>query len=50
MGVTYDLVYANGDMEDLGVLARYALDLAIGADENDFELVEDSSCQLCLQG
>ena len=50
MGVTYDLVYANGDMEDLGVLARYALDLAIGADENDFELVVDSSSHVCREG
>lgn len=50
MGVTYDLVYANEDMEDLGVLVRYALDLAIGADENDFELVVDASSHVCREG
>jgi len=50
VGVTYDLVYANEDMEDLGVLVRYALDLAIGADENDFELVVDMSSHVCREG
>lgn len=32
-----DLIYTNANMEDVGVLLAYDLDLAFGADENDFE-------------
>jgi len=32
-----DLIFMNQDKEDLGVLKDYSLDLAFGADENDFE-------------
>lgn len=36
----------NADKEDLGVLQDYTLDLAFGADENDFEckIVKDKHC------
>ena len=32
-----DLIYANANREDVGVLKDYSLDLAYGVDENDFE-------------
>lgn len=32
-----DLIYTNANKEDVGVLLSYDLDLAFGADENDFE-------------
>ena len=31
-----DLIYANNQMEDIGVLLDYEFDLAFGSDENDF--------------
>lgn len=37
-----DLIYMNADREDVGVMQDYELDLAYGADENDFE------CQIVL--
>ena len=33
-----DLIYTNADLVDQGVLQDCMLDLAFGADENDFEL------------
>ena len=36
-----DLVYTNKAGEDVGVILKYALDLAFGSDENDFELEMD---------
>lgn len=50
MDVAYDLVYANADMEDIGVLLDYTLDLAIGADENNFELTVDAANHVCHDG
>lgn len=32
-----DLIYMNSNKEDIGVMQDYALDLAFGMDENDFE-------------
>lgn len=47
-----DLIYTDADRKDVGVLKNYTLDLAFGADENDFELtldVNDYCCQAnCL--
>lgn len=45
-----DLIYANEEMEDLGVLLDYTFDLAIGADENNFELTVDSGSHVCQAG
>ena len=44
-----DLIYMNADKEDIGVMNDYALDLAFGEDENDFEckIVRDKHC--CFQ-
>ena len=50
MDLAYDLIYANADMEDVGVLLDYTLDLAIGSDENDFELVVDAESHVCREG
>lgn len=36
-----DLIYANTDKKDIGVLEPYSFDLAFGKDENDFECVVD---------
>lgn len=43
-----DLIYANSDKKDLGVLHDYKLDLAYGTDENDFEctvLLDNNQCK-----
>lgn len=43
-----DLIYANQDHEDVGVISEYGFDLAYGVDENDFELavsLADSCCE-----
>lgn len=45
-----DLIYANESMEDIGVLLDYVFDLAIGADENNFELIMDSNSHVCRSG
>lgn len=42
-----DLIYTNASREDVGVLHDYTLDLAIGADENDFELVVATDHHCC---
>lgn len=41
-----DLIYMNTDKEDVGVMKDYTLDLAFGADENDFEckIVRSNHC------
>lgn len=45
-----DLIYMNADKEDIGVMNDFTLDLAFGADENDFEckIVRDNHC--CSSG
>lgn len=45
-----DLIYMNSDLEDIGVLNEYDLDLAFGADENDFECQILSSAHCCQPG
>ncbi len=45
-----DLIYADSNREDVGVLHDYAFDLAIGADENDFELTVDQQNHVCRAG
>lgn len=52
-----DLIYTNAAREDLGVLHDYKLDLAIGEDENDFELrlpvcehVCSGGSYICIEG
>jgi hypothetical protein len=45
-----DLIYMNSEKEDVGVMHDYTLDLAFGADENDFEcgIVKNNHC--CSKG
>lgn len=45
-----DLIYANKNMEDLGVLLDYEFDLAFGSDENDFELKISAAAHCCQPG
>lgn len=45
-----DLIYANANHEDLGVLMDYKMDLAYGRDENDFELTMPSQAHCCGSG
>ena len=45
-----DLIYTNPDREDLGVLQNYDMDLAFGADENNFECVIRSDAHCCTAG
>lgn len=45
-----DLIYMNANKEDLGVLLNYELDLAFGADENNFECRIQSSSHCCQAG
>lgn len=45
-----DLIYANKEKEDLGVLSAYTLDMAYGSDENDFELKVDRNNHCCNAG
>lgn len=45
-----DLIYMNASREDVGILHDYKLDLAYGADENDFELRIPSSTHCCGKG
>lgn len=52
-----DLIYTNTEKEDVGVLKDFSLDLAFGADENDFELtvcqennVAEAGCYIYIQG
>lgn len=45
-----DLIYMNPDKEDIGVLKDYTLDMAYGADENNFECTVSSSNNVCEAG
>lgn len=45
-----DLIYANEKREDIGILLDYSLDLAVGADENNFELTLDQNHHCCKSG
>lgn len=45
-----DLIYTNPNKEDLGVLQNYELDLAFGADENNFECTIQSNSHCCEAG
>lgn len=40
----------NSDMEDVGVLQSYSMDLAFGTDENDFECIVATSTHCCEAG
>lgn len=42
-----DLIYTDTTRRDVGVLHSYTLDLAFGADENDFELTIDLDNHCC---
>lgn len=42
-----DLIYTDDKREDIGVLTDYSLDLAIGADENNFECEIPSALHCC---
>lgn len=52
-----DLIYTNAEKEDVGVLLAYEMDLAFGADENNFECTVsretnpcDAGCYLYING
>lgn len=45
-----DLIYADGDRTDLGVLQDYTLDLAFGSDENDFRCTISLGEHCCHAG
>lgn len=45
-----DLIYMNSKKEDVGVLMNYSLDLAFGADENNFECRINSQEHCCKEG
>lgn len=45
-----DLIYMNGNMEDVGVLLDYEFDLAFGADENSFECTIQAAAHCCEPG
>ena len=45
-----DLIYMNDRREDVNVLHEYDLDLAFGADENDFECTMDYEQHCCQEG
>lgn len=45
-----ELIFANRDREELGVLAKPELDLAFGDEENDFECVVDLQNHCCEEG
>ncbi len=42
-----DLIYTNAAREDVNVLHDYTFDMAIGSDENTFELIVDRSKHCC---
>ena len=44
-----DLIYMNSNMEDIGVLRDYEMDLAFGTDENNFEC-QISAASHCCEG
>lgn len=45
-----DLIYTTPELEDIGVLHTYELDLAFGEDENSFECVIPSKDHCCSAG
>lgn len=45
-----DLIYMNANREDVGVLLDYELDLAFGADENNFECRVQAASHCCAAG
>ena len=45
-----DLIFMNSSREDIGVLQDYELDLAFGADENNFECRIQSQAHCCEAG
>lgn len=45
-----DLIYANDKREDLGALLEYDIDIAYGADENNFELTINKENHCCEEG
>ncbi|MCM1115672.1 MAG: hypothetical protein NC397_09270 [Clostridium sp.] len=45
-----DLIYTDENRVDIGVIQNCQLDLAYGADENDFELTVDKSNHCCTKG
>lgn len=45
-----DLIYTNANREDIGALQDYELDLAFGADENNFECRIQSKSHCCEAG
>lgn len=45
-----DLIYMNSQKEDIGVLDDYTLDLAYGADENNFVCSVNSNNNVCKAG
>ena len=45
-----DLIYTNSDMVDIGVLQDFEMDLAFGANENNFECRVPSSRHCCEAG
>ena len=45
-----DLIYMNSDMVDIGVLQDFEMDLAFGANENNFECRVPSSMHCCEAG
>lgn len=45
-----DLIYANSQKEDIGVMQSYKFDLAFGTDENDFELKTTTNNHVCEEG
>lgn len=44
-----DLIFMNENREDIGVLQDYTLDLAFGADENNFECQVNATNHCCAQ-
>lgn len=45
-----DLVYADQNKKDIGVLSAYNMDMAYGTDENNFECVIDRNDHCCQEG
>lgn len=45
-----DLIYADDQRVDIGVMMAYTLDMAYGADENDFECTIDRDAHCCEKG
>ena len=45
-----DLIYANSNKEDVGVMDSFKFDLAYGFDENNFELSTGTNNHVCKEG